>query len=310
MDNRGQLLQGTAVIIAVLVVLTAVVGVMTVETVQEQHEKVVVYKGNAKDTTFKPGKWHVLNPLTTSTKDIDMTPQLYTMVKAEGEGDKKSKDDSIYVTASDNMRVGVDVAVRYRVTDPVKFYSNYRTHKRARDVIIRSPVRDAVYTVGGGVTGDKIGTRSVREEMKSQVKTVLQKEFDGAGITLLAVEIRAVNYPPGYLQSVNQRKQAQQDAKRAEAEAKKQIVRAEANAEEKRIRAEADADAELIRAEAESKANRKIADSLSNELVNYRFIQQLDETDNIYFMSGEGGDTPYLVKNVDDSEGNSTDTGN
>jgi regulator of protease activity HflC (stomatin/prohibitin superfamily) len=53
-------------------------------------------------------------------------------------------------------------------------------------------------------------------------------------------------------------------------------MNAQANAEKKRIEAEANASALLIQAEAEAEANRKLAESLTDEVIENKVIEKWD----------------------------------
>ena len=60
--------------------------------------------------------------------------------------------------------------------------------------------------------------------------------------------------------------------KEAEAAAKRAVIEAEAEAEVKKI----DADAKAYAGEKEAEANGKIADSLSPELIEYKYVEKWD----------------------------------
>ena len=65
----------------------------------------------------------------------------------------------------------------------------------------------------------------------------------------------------------------QQKIKKAEGEAEEAKIKAEGSAEQARIKAQGTADAQLITATATAEANKKIADSLTPELIELRKIE-------------------------------------
>jgi len=291
-DDRGS--AAPAVLMALAVIGVVILGgaVAALETVDEGHEKVVKTKGDTQGT-FTPGDWYFINPVTQSTESVDVRPQLYEMVEAQGQGDKANTDDSVKVITNDNMEVGVDVAVRYQITDSVKFYQEYKTKNQLEQRLIRSETRDVVYSEAGGMQGSDIANKESRALLKNSVEDRLHNEFGDAGVELLSVDIRGVHYPQEYLAAVEQKKIKQQEIEKAQYEVQvaqqqkeRDITRAEAEAEQIRIEGEALRD--------------------NAQVLQLRYIQALQEGETIYVPSDGGFE---MIKDVD-SESDDNDGGN
>ena len=85
-----------------------------------------------------------------------------------------------------------------------------------------------------------------------------------------------MDFTDAFTDAVEAKQVAEQNKLRAETEAQQRVLEANAAAEIKRIEAEADAYELTTRAEAEAEANRKIAESLSEPLIEYQKIQKWD----------------------------------
>ena len=75
----------------------------------------------------------------------------------------------------------------------------------------------------------------------------------------------------------------------AEAAAERAVIEAEAEAEVQKI----NADAKAYAGEKEAEANAKIADSLSGDLIEYKYVEKWDGKLPTY-VGGEGGTLPIL----------------
>lgn len=260
------------------VVLAAVVGivlagVMGWASVEEGHEKVLKYKGESQ-TALTPGTWYWHNPLTHSYEKIDMRPQIYTMVDRSDEGEKGG-DDSIHVKNADQLNVPVDVAVTYKVTDSVAFHDEWKGHTKARNILIRNPTRDVVYTVGGSMTTENMTSDEGRERMKQAIRERLNERFDGEPVELLTVEIRDVRPPQQYM-----------DEKRKVKEEQQRVIQSELRADQR-----------IKEAEGEAEANRIVQESLSDSLLTYRQIQALENGTTVYVPVGDDGLPMYVNAN-------------
>lgn len=112
----------------------------------------------------------------------------------------------------------------------------------------------------------------------------LNKKYGKPILTILSVEIGNMRFNEEYENALDARDLAritaeteeynkQQKIKKAEGEAEETKIKTEAQAEQAKIKAQGTADAQLITATATAEANKKIADSLTPELIELRKIE-------------------------------------
>ena len=243
MSSKGKMAGYAILGVVVLVVL---VGFMSFTTVSEGNVKVLTNQGEVTGQILNPG-WHFINPVTEGTQSLSVRPEEYTMSKTVGEGDVRS-NDQVDVLTNDGLEVGIDITVRYRVNadDADLFFTEYRTINQAESRLIRPTVRAELRTEGGQLDTNSIYTKDGQNNLQDAVQDRLEEEFNGTGLTLEAVQIRAVDLPSQYQQSIEQKEIEQQRLEReqtrierAELQKERQKVEAEASAEQIRIRGEA-----------------------------------------------------------------------
>lgn len=126
---------------------------------------------------------------------------------------------------------------------------------------------------------------SAREELSTKIRDIMSQEMERYGITIISVSIENVDFTDAFTDAVEAKQVAAQKKLQAEIEqeqktmeteqqAQRQKIEAEAEAEVKKIAAEAEAYAITTKAEAEAQANQKIAESLTNELIEFTQVQQ------------------------------------
>lgn len=291
--------------------------------VNEGNVKVVLNKGKA-TSVLGPG-WHVINPVTEGTRSLNVRPQTYTMSKTAGEGQKEDVDDSVDVLTNDGVKVSVDISVRYRVDrkNALAFYRQYRDLDNAQAVLIRPTIRSELRTEAGNVETNTIYTGKGQDHLRGEVATALREEFEGSGLILEEVQVRGIDLPPNYQKAIESKEiqkqttkkeklhlevvkaQNEQKIERERAQSKQKQIRAEADAKVKRINANADAEVRRINADAEADANALIAESLSDELIQYEYAKGISRSDTTYFFGDSvNGNSPVLTKGVEEDEEN------
>lgn len=138
----------------------------------------------------------------------------------------------------------------------------------------------------------------IQSEAKNTVQKVLDEKYGNRIVNVISVTIGNIDFLDAYNAAIEKKAQAKlaaetaeyvnkQETQRIQAEAEQKRIDAEANAEVERIKVEADAEnkkikataeAESIRikAEAQAEANKKIAESLTPELIEQEKIDKWD----------------------------------
>ena len=116
---------------------------------------------------------------------------------------------------------------------------------------------------------------------KELVQKALNDKYNEQIVNVVSVTIGNMNFSDAYNEAIEKKAQAKLAAEAAEYQNKEAKIRAEAEAEQKKIAAQGDADAAKIAAQgkaeakkiesdAEAEANRKIAESLTPEIIEYK----------------------------------------
>lgn len=126
-----------------------------------------------------------------------------------------------------------------------------------------------------------------RQDVANKIENLIREELTSKGINIISLAIENVDFTDAFENAVEAKQVATQEKLRAQTQqeqatmeaqqaAERKKIEAQAAAEVAKVQADADAYAVQVKAEAEAEANKKIADSLTNELVNYKQIQQWD----------------------------------
>lgn len=269
------------VILTVVIIVAVAVLVMSSLTIVEAgHTGVIVTLGKVDDTVYQEGL-HFKIPFIQEVVKIDNR-----ITKLEVSTDAFSKD---------LQTVETTLAINYRV-DTSKSYSIYKNIGKDFETVLVVP---AVNEVLKAITAQYTAEQSVtnRTLVSDGLIAGLNDKLNEIGLYITDVNIINFEFSEAYITAIEEKQVAQQ-----------QLLKAETEKQTKITNAEAEAEAIKIRAEAEAEANRIIAESITDELVNYNKIEK---------WNGElprvtGGVSPILdVSSISDvgsaSDSNSAD---
>lgn len=205
---------------------------------------------------------------------IDKIEQSY--LTAEDKGDSP-KDESFNIPTSDGKTVRVNIEFSYRfdearVSETFAMFKG-KSGEAIKDSFIKPKVVAWTQEVSANypvtdIFGDK------RTEINAELDTYLREKFDQYGIIIDTVNFTDISVDDETAAAIQKKVTAQQELELANIEKQTAKVQAEKdrevaqiNAEKAVIEAEAKAETLRIAAEAEADANRKIAASLTNELI-------------------------------------------
>jgi len=225
----------------------------------------VVYSmnGGVKDEVIGQG-WNFVFP-TNTVKEFTIGNEQLILTKDEREG--SPTDDSFMVSTADNANISVSFQMSYRFLQDrvVDTYKKFRgmdgeaiVNSRVRTVL-KAKVSEVTtfYTMMDIYSGD-------RGKINAEITDFLNKEFTEAyGIEVLDASIIDVHPDAQLQQTIDDRVKAMQRKQQAEAEQETIKVQNET----KILEAEAAAKAKLIEAEAEADANKIIAASITDPLI-------------------------------------------
>ena len=263
-----------SIVTAVVIVLIIICGFACTERVPAGYVGVVYnMSGGVTGETLNQG-WHIVAPTKNVTLYSIGIEQSY--LTSDSKGDSK-EDESFSTPTADGKSLTVDLEFSYkydinRVTDVFTQFKG-ASGKEVKDIFIKPKMIawtqevTAKYPVTD-VFGDK------RQELNEALDTYLKEKFDKYGIVIDTVNFTNISTDPETQEAIQKKVNAQQELElakiqkqTAKVDAEKEKEIAQINAEKAKIEAQGKADAELIKANAEAEANKKIAESLTDRLI-------------------------------------------
>lgn len=189
----------------------------------------------------------------------------------------KHIEAQIWGEASDKTPVyAADVIVTYQVLPERSawLYANVSDTKNlVGDELVASAIKSAMAELGP----NEVTNRTKIEPLAQQklAESLNQKYGEGA-VFINKVVINNMDFEEAYNTAIQQKSIAQQNADKQKIENEAAIAKAEADKQVAITNAEAEAQKTSIAADAQAEANRKIAESLSDTLIEYQKIQKWD----------------------------------
>jgi len=231
-------LQGMGLIVGLIIILLVIYAVTCIRIVSQAKAYVIEGFGEYKRT------WHagfhakipvverVVQVVNLREQVLDFKPQA--------------------VITKDNVKMGVDSAVFFQITDPYKFTYGIQNPFLAIENLTSTALRN----VFGEMELDEALTS--RDMINTKMRLVLDEATDPWGIKVSRVELKSI-VPPNNIQEAMEKQMRAERGRRAtilEAEAEKAsvVLRAEGMKKSRVLEAEADKAAAILAAEAEKEA--------------------------------------------------------
>ena len=238
-------------------------------TVQAGHVGVVERFGKVRESTLQPG-FH-LTSYFEHVRPVDIRTQRHN-----------------YVTeafSSDIQQVGLTIAVNENIS-PEAAYKLYTTvGMNYLENLLEPRLMENAKVVISKYTAESLIAN--REKLSSEVLVKMQGDMAQYGIIVTAISIENIDFTDQYEAAIEAKQVATQEKQKAQTEqermtmeetqqADRKRIAAQAAADVQKINAEAEAYAVKIQAEAQAEANKKISESLTNELINYNQVNRWD----------------------------------
>ena len=304
-----------SIVTGFIILVLLITGLKCAEKVPAGYVGIVYsMNGGISDTVLTQG-WHLVSP----TKDVTLySVGIEQSYLTSGEDGDSENDDSFEVPTSDGKGLTVDLTFTYRydpdrVTDLFTRFKG-QSGKDVRDSFIKPNIIawtkeiTAQYPVTE-ILGDE------RANLNIAVSKYVHDKFEPYGIIVENVNLINIDADEDTRAAVQRKVTAQQELELAQIEQKTAKVQADKdkevaliaaeqekevatiNAEKAKIKAEGEAEAVRIRAEVEAEANKKIADSLTSELIEKQRIDKWNG--DVPMVSGDG--TPIIDLRADES---------
>jgi membrane protease subunit HflC len=269
----------TGIVAMLAALLIAIVAYMSLFTVQQTEQTIVLQFGKPVDVVTDPGL-HFKAPWNSV---INIDKRILDL-----------ENPSQEVIASDQKRLVVDAFARYRIKDALRFYQSVGSIQAA-NLQLTSLLNAALRRVLGEVTFITV-VRDEREKLMGRIREQLDREADGYGIEVVDVRIRRADLPEQNSQAVYQRMQTERQREAAEFRAqggqKAQEIRSKADREATVIIAEANSQAEQTRGVGDAERNRLFAEAYGKDADFFAFYRSMTAYEN----GLKKDDTRYLLR--------------
>lgn len=259
-----------------LLIVAAIVAVLASScvTIPAGFTGIVTTFGKVEDYTLSPG--------------FSFKSPFQKIVKMNNRNQKVSL--SMQAFSSDIQQVDIVLSVNFCINQSVA-QELYRTvGTEYYDTVILPRLTDNTKAVFSQYTAESLITN--RETLSDEIFDVVQDDLESYGITLITVNVEDIDFTDAFTNAVEAKQVAAQNKLTAETEqarltmeaeqaAARQVIQAEADAERAIIEANAELEVTKIQAEAalyagekEAEANKRIAESLTPELLTYYLYKQ------------------------------------
>jgi regulator of protease activity HflC (stomatin/prohibitin superfamily) len=264
--NPKKLKKGKFIVLLIIVVFVVFPFASSFWTVVDAGETgIQSFFGKVLDDEFHSG-FHLKNPLVKVTK-MSIRTQDYTMSIAHGEGERVTPD-AITALTKEGLSVDLDITVLYHLVEE-KASDIYRdVGLNYNEIIIRSQIRSVIREVIAQYEAKDIYSEK-RQEATQHIHERLALKLGPRGIELEDVLLRHVQLPQDLASSIELKLQAEQEAERYDFLLQKE----EKEAERKRVEAEGQRDAQYI-----------INQSLTNNYLNYLYIESLKDREGTMYV--------------------------
>lgn len=202
------------------------------------------------------------------------------------------------VIASDQKRLVVDSYVRYRISDPLKFYQSVGTEEAMRPrlgVVLNGALRRVI----GNIVLARLLSPE-RGQIMGKIRDDVAVEAKSFGLEVIDVRIRRADLPTENSQAIYQRMQSERDREakeyRAEGAEVSAGITARADKEVTVILAEANKQAQILRGEGDAQSTKIYADAYSQDPEFYNFYRSLQA----YGEAFSGSDTTMVLSPDDE----------
>ncbi len=263
-------------VIALAAVL--IVGSMSLFTVAEYEQGIVVQFGDPKRVVAKSGLYFKL-----PWQDVIYYEK--RIIQVDGEPEQ--------VTASDQKRLVVDAFALYRITDPLMFKNAAITVDRFEGFMLRTLTGTLRAHIGRVALVDVVSGE--RQALMSAIRDTLIKETSQYGIEVTDVRIKRTDLPQENSQAIYRRMQTEREREaseiRAEGEEQALRIRAEADRTRTVLISEAKRDSEILRGEGDGEVVRIFAEAFGRDVDFFTFYRTMQA----YREALNAGDTTLVL---------------
>lgn len=250
--------RGRIVAAALVIIIALIFAIRCFSFVPTGHTGVVTLFGKVENYTLDSGI-HFKNPFA-------------RVIKMDNRIQKESVELSCF--SSDIQEVEVVFTLNYQISKEYAMNIYKTIGKNYFDTAVSPIITESVKTVAARYTAEDLINK--RNELAMTIETDMKEKLLAFNIELVSTSIEDMDFTDAFTNAVEEKQVAAQNKLKAETEAAQRVVEAEAEAQVRRVTAEAEAYEILQRAEAEAQANQKLAESITDRLIEYRYYEVWD----------------------------------
>lgn len=212
----------------------------------------------------------------------------YTYTKDVTEGDPLNEEFTFQTKEGMLCQIDLGVAMHFNPDKIAKMFQTYhKGETEIRSVVVRNTIRDGLNKIAGSMPVEYVYGEG-KGKLIDSLTVMTRSKLCGTGIEIDNVYlIGAIRIPDAVRTALNSKVEATQLAQKAENE----VRRAEANAKIQEATAQGNANSVLINAKAQADANRLLNASITDNLVRYKALEVWDGKSPTYWG---GGALPFL----------------
>ena len=268
-SSGGKKLAITGIVVVAVIVVAIIFASACIRSVPTGYTGILTTFGKVENSNLEAGV-HVIAPW-------------QNIVLMDNRVQKQSMDTQAF--SSDIQQVDVRLTVTYTINKSAAANLYQKVGLNYYDSIIYPQLMENTKTVFAFYTAE--GLIETRDELALKVTDMMRTDVADYGIDIANVAIENIDFSDSFTDAIEAKQVATQELQRAQTQQQQATLEAEAAAERERIAAEAKAEVAKIEAEAEAyaitakaaaeaEANRKVAESLTDELIEYTQAQLWD----------------------------------
>lgn len=270
-----------AVFLGLIILLGLICAFACAERVPTGHVGVVYNMNGGVDGEILTQGWHLVAPTKKVTTYSIGIEQSYLTAASKGDSEE---DESFSTPTSDGKSLVVDLEFSYKFDEKCVPETFTRFKGQSGETVKNTFIKPKMIAWTQEVTAkypvtDVFGDK--RQELNEALDVYLKQKFEPYGIIIDTVNFTNISTDSETQEAIQKKVNAQQALELAQIEAQTARVNAEKEKEvaiisaQKQLEtAELEAEAKLVAAEAEAAANKKIAESLTPELIEQQKIKK------------------------------------
>jgi len=215
-----------------------------------------------------------------SVDKYNIKTQEFTMASAAGE----TGDGKVKTVTNEGLYVGLDITILYKINPAMADEIRQKIGREGeyQAIVVKPEIRSTIREIVSNHSAVEVYGEG-RNQVESEIQTALTANLENRGILVENVLLRDVELPTQLTKSIEQKKQAEQEALRME-----YILQKESQEKDRKI----------IEAQGIAEANLIINQSLTGSYLTWYWIENLQNHESVVYMVPSDTGLP-LFKNID-----------